>query len=204
MSKPCETAERAVKRIARFLLAHPRSVQRMEMQAPREELRCYSDSDHAGCLRTRKSTSCSVAFYGSHMLKFTCSTQQPIAMSSGESEWYALVRAATICMGLVNMSADYGRILKPRLYGDATAANGIAHRRGAGKIRHIETCTLWLQGHITSGKIVLSRQPGDENCADLGTKHVEARTLQKHMRAMGYEYRDGRSRIALKAALSEP
>eukprot|EP00971_Amphidinium_carterae_P352119 6492438-Amphidinium_carterae.2 len=203
MSSPCVSAERAVKRIARYLSAYPRAIQRLERQPPRSELRCYSDSDHAGCVRTRKSTSCSVILRGSHMLRFTCSTQQPIALSSGESEWYALVRAATVCLGMVNMCADYGRVLAPRLYGDATAASGIGHRRGAGKIRHIETSTLWLQGHITSGKITLSRQPGNQNCADLGTKHVDARTLQKHMEAMGFEFRGGRSQISLRAALAE-
>eukprot|EP00971_Amphidinium_carterae_P352695 6492705-Amphidinium_carterae.2 len=193
MSCPCESAERAVKRIARYLRAYPRAIQRMERQSPKSVLRCYSDSDHAGCLRTRKSTSCSVAFHGDHMLRFTVSTQQPIALSSGESEWYALVRAAIVCLGLVNMCADFGRYLSPRLYGDATAASGIAHRRGAGKVRHIETSTLWLQGHITSGRISLARQPGAENCADLGTKHVDGATLQKHMKSMGFEFRGGRS-----------
>eukprot|EP00971_Amphidinium_carterae_P224183 4448201-Amphidinium_carterae.1 len=191
MSKPCIAAECAVKRIARYLKARPRAVQRMERQFPRGELRCYSDSDHAGCVRTRKSTSCSVVFYGDHMLRFTCSTQQPIALSSGESEWYALVRAATVCLGMINMCADYGRLLKPRLYGDATAASGIGHRRGAGK------------GHITSGKITLARQPGSTNCADLGTKHVDAGTLDKHMNTLGFEFRSGRARIALRAALGE-
>eukprot|EP00971_Amphidinium_carterae_P231303 4590081-Amphidinium_carterae.1 len=165
MSKPCEAAERAVKRIGRYLKSRPRAVQRLERQAP--------------------------------------STQQPIALSSAESEWYALVRAATVCLGMTNLCADYGRVLKPHLLGDATAASGIGHCRGAGKIRHIETSTLWLQGHITSGKIRLSRQPGSDNCADLGTKHVDAKTLQHHMSMLGYEFRDGRSQISLRAALSE-
>eukprot|EP00974_Lingulodinium_polyedra_P114544 11090083-Lingulodinium_polyedra.AAC.1 len=67
------------------------------------------------------------------------------------------------------MAADLGRALMPRLHGDATAASGIARRRGAGKIRHIEVKTLWLQRHITEKQIELARRPGTLNESDLGT-----------------------------------
>eukprot|EP00973_Karenia_brevis_P084755 11760498-Karenia_brevis.AAC.1 len=72
-------------------------------------------------------------------------TQDPQALSSGESEWYGLVRGACVAVGFVNMATNFGRTLRGRLFGDATAASGVAKRRGAGKIMHIETQTLWLQ-----------------------------------------------------------
>ena len=50
------------------------------------------DSDHAGCVRTRKSTTGLAAFYGKHMFKAASTTQTLIALSSGESEFYAIVR----------------------------------------------------------------------------------------------------------------
>eukprot|EP00971_Amphidinium_carterae_P351978 6492372-Amphidinium_carterae.1 len=184
MSKPCELGESAAKRLARFLNGRPRCVQRMEKQSPQQHLHIYSDSDHAGCTRTRKSTSCSVVMHGGHMLRFTVATQQPIALSSAESEWYALVRAATVGIGMVSMCLDYGVSLKPILYSDATAASGIGARRGAGKVRHIETSTLWLQRHLTSGVVTLKRQEGPSNIADLGTKHVDGPTMLRHMKAM--------------------
>eukprot|EP00971_Amphidinium_carterae_P078308 1549134-Amphidinium_carterae.1 len=152
MSSPCESAERTVKRIARYLRAYPWAIQHMERQSLKSVLRCYSDSNHAGCLRTRKCTSCSVAFHGEHMLRFTVSTQQPIALSSGDHH---------ACMAMRQL----------------------------------------LVGHITSGRISLARQPGAENCADLGTKHVDGATLQKHMKFTGFEFRGGRSQISLRAAL---
>eukprot|EP00973_Karenia_brevis_P064993 9025141-Karenia_brevis.AAC.1 len=75
------------------------------------------------------------------------------------------------------MAADFGRTLKGRLFGDATAASGIAKRRGAGKIRPIETKTLWLQRKLTEKELEACRRKGSENEADLGTKHLDRKSI---------------------------
>ena len=41
----------------RYLLGVPRLVQRFQVQPLPKQVTVYSDSDHAGCLKTRKSTS---------------------------------------------------------------------------------------------------------------------------------------------------
>eukprot|EP00971_Amphidinium_carterae_P003775 74754-Amphidinium_carterae.1 len=76
--------------------------------------------------------------------------------------------------------------MKVKLHGDATAASGIAHRRGAGKLRHIECATLWLQRSSTLGRITLHHKRGEDNPADLGTKRLDSKTMQKHLAWMGY------------------
>ena len=53
---------------------------------------------------------------------------------------------------------------------DATAGRAMAMRRGAGRIRHIATPTLWLQRLVINGDIKMTRVGGNDNCADLGTK----------------------------------
>ena len=111
------------------------------------------------------------------MIKFLRATQKVEALSSAESEWYALVRTASVAIGVTNLSKDLGLKVDLRLAGDATAASGIAHRRGAGRARHIEVGTLWLQRLVVEKIITLSREPGKDNVADLGTKHVDATTL---------------------------
>ena len=100
------------------------------------------------------------------------------------------------------MARDYGVQLKCWLAGDATAAAGIARRRGAGKVRHIETRTLWLQRKITNKEIELRRIPGKEIVAEIGTKHLAAREMHTILAELGFEYRTGRSEKALRAALS--
>ena len=92
-------------------------------------------------------------------------------------------------------------IMAAHMAGDASAASGIGARRGVGKIRHLETRTLWLQKHITEKEILLRRQKGSENPSDLGTKHLDQATMWKHVAALGNEERDGQSELSLRATL---
>ena len=52
----------------------------------------YTDTDWAGGLRTRKSTSGSCAILGAHPIKTWSSTQSSVALSSGEAEFNGVVR----------------------------------------------------------------------------------------------------------------
>ena len=98
------------------------------------------------------------------------------------------------------MSKDLGRDLACHLRGDSTSADGIGNRRGAGKIRHIHTPTLWLQGHIAEKRIVQSRVVTADNPADLGTKHLTAAEMKHHMHTLGFDFRDGVSPLALSVS----
>ena len=69
-------------------------------------------------------------------------------------------------------------------------------RRGAGRIRHIATPTLWLQRLVISGDIKLTRVGGSDNCADLGTKHLDYQTMNRHLKFCGMRFAEGRSWIA--------
>ena len=57
MATPCELGWNMMKRLARYLAGTPRLVQRIERQTAVDYVLGMSDSDHAGCLRTRRSTS---------------------------------------------------------------------------------------------------------------------------------------------------
>ena len=60
-------------------------------------------------------------------------------------------------------------------------------------MRHIEVGTLWLQRLV---------EPGKDNVADLGTKHVDATTLSRIIDKLGYVKVDGRSSLILSASVS--
>ena len=83
---------------------------------------------------------------GCHTVKTWSTTQTVIALSSGEAEYYGMVKAASQGIGTKAMLKDLGGIIdKPiNTRSDASAAIGIAQRRGMGKVRHIETNQLWL------------------------------------------------------------
>ena len=65
---------------------------------------------------------------------------------------------------------------------DATTGRAIAMRRGAGRIRRIATPTLWLERLVINGDIKMTRAGGDDNCTDLGTKHLDYRTMNTHLK----------------------
>jgi len=171
MASPKASSLSKMKRLARYLLGAPR--QPIMFQPCVEdfpEMLVYSDSDWAGCLRTRKSTSGGGVDIPGGILKTWSSTQASIAQSSGEAEYYALVRAASEALGMKSIMHDLGWDCKIRLLVDSSAAKSIASRTGLGKLRHLEIKFLWLQECVRMGKVVLSKVRGDINPADVLTK----------------------------------
>ena len=115
-----------------------------------------SDTTWAGCPVTRKGTSCSIGMLGKHCGGVNTSTQSVIGLSSAEAEFYGGVKIACRGLGLRSLQIDLGITLNVRLPFDSSGAKGIASKRGAGGVRHIETRTLWLQ-HAVERKLRVLR-----------------------------------------------
>ena len=65
-----------------------------------EKVVAWSDTDLAGCRRTRRSTSGGLVIFGKHCIKTYSQTQETVALSSGESEFHGIVKAATMGLGM--------------------------------------------------------------------------------------------------------
>ena len=133
---------------------------------------------------------------GSHLIKSYSRQQRTIALSSAEAEVHALVAASSEALGLVAYAADLGFVLKPIIYTDASAALGIAQRRGLGKLRHVQTQALWVQQLNCEKRLGYKKVAGTENPSDLLTKHLPSETLEKHMAAMNATFETGRAATA--------
>ena len=126
-------------------------------------------------------------------------------------EFHAAVKAAATGVGCVSMMRDLGVMLQQQgvevkakglgdgvdspsleIKLDATARRAIAMRRGAGRIRHTATPTLWLQRLVIGGDIKMTRVGGSDNCADLGTKHLDYQTMNRHLKFCGMRFAEGR------------
>ena len=140
MSPPTVKVEARLKRVARYLLAHPRFVHTYCRGVANEvlELVVWSDSDWAGCRASRKSMSGGI-----------------LAIGSGEAEFYAARKDATDALGAKSLLRDLGWKARLTLNIDAEAAQAIASREGVGKIQHLEVRFLWLQDVVRSGIICL-------------------------------------------------
>ncbi len=95
----------------------------------------WSDIEFAGCGRQRKSTSGGVFMSGSHCIKTHSHTQETIALSSGESEFYGIVKAATVGIGDRSLLNDLGLEMEVHVNTDSSAARNSASMRGAGRAR---------------------------------------------------------------------
>ena len=160
----------------------------------------YVDTDWAGCPRTRKSTSGGCALLGRHTIKTWSSTQASVALSSGEAEFNGVVRGSGVGLGYQSLLRDLGIQLPVRVWTDSSAAVGICTRQGLGKLRHIDTHTLWVQQAVRSRRIELRKVAGDVNPADLFTQHSLTRErLRGLVKLFDCEYRGGRAESAPKA-----
>ena len=158
----------------------------------------YTDSDWGGCRRTRKSTTGGVIMRGPHCIKSWSVTEGPIALSSAEAEYYAMVDGVIKAMGVQTMCEEVGvnGIKGPLvLHTDSSAAKGIASRRGLGKVRHIELCELWLQNQVARGKIVVHKISGADNFSDSLTKSSTSERIMQSMKMTSHEFRVGRHSI---------
>ena len=99
MSKPTTADWESLKRLGRYLIDKTRSIVGFPYQGEPDALEVYVDTDHAGCLETRKSTSGGVVMHGCHGIKTWSATQQVIALSSGEAEYYGMVKRSIASTG---------------------------------------------------------------------------------------------------------
>ena len=194
MATPTIRHYEILKRCVRYLVYRPELEYVFERQKTPREMTIYSDTDWAGCPLTRKSTSGTLVMHGRHIIFTQSSTQAPIALSSGEAEFYGCVKAASRALGVRQLAFDMGVFgadgnpLPIRLYTDSSSAMGTACKRGAGKIRHIEIGSLWLQQVVADKKIQMAKIDGKKNPPDILTKFGDRSMLDNVSQRLGLVY----------------
>ena len=81
--------------------------------------------------------------------------------------------------------------------GDSSAALAISNRKGCGKLRHIHIGELWLQERVGQGDVVMKKVLGDDNPADLYTKHLVQAKIVKYCNTMRLILAGGRAAVGL-------
>ena len=97
------------------------------------------------------------------------------------------------------MLADMGVMVSIELITDASAAQGIACRRGVGRVRHLEVQELWLQHQVAAKHLSITKVRTDCNIADVFTKCVTSQRMAWAMRSIYLYYADGRHQLAPSA-----
>ena len=70
---------------------------------------------------------------------------------------------------------------------DARASKGMMLRHGSGKVKHLSTKQLWVQGAVRAYGVEVVKIPRAANLADMLTHDVTHRELCENMNGMRYD-----------------
>ena len=96
------------------------------------------------------------------------------------------------------MMRDWGRDSSGVVYADSSAALAVAKRKGAGKLRHINVSSLWIQERQDREDLELRKVLGTENPADFMTKYLTRESTDRCMGYMSQERLAGRAKAGLQ------
>ena len=147
----------------------------------------YTDANWGSCQTTRKSTTGFAIHYLGTRIHFASRTQAVVALSSAESELYAIGAACTEGLYIRNFVQEAFDIkTNLKIHTDSSAAKSITMREGTSKkAKHIELKHLFVQQLAKHGLISMHKIRSEHNPADILTKGVNTETLHKHLYKVG-------------------
>ena len=121
---------------------------------------------------------------GRHLLTHWSRTQSCVALSSGEAELNAMLKAASEGLCLKYLLQELGDEKELHLRGDSSASHGTLNRLGSGRVKHLQTRQLWLQEKVYAGEVKVEKVPRKVNWADVLT-HAWCSADEGHFEEMG-------------------
>ena len=149
MAHPREGVLQGVKRVIRYLRGRPRCVLLILTDGELDKIEVMTDSDWAGDVTTRKSCSGGSLQLGGTTVLHWSKLQSNVALSSGEAELNASVKGVSEAIGLRELLQEIlGMKVGIRVSVDVSACRGMLLRQGSGKVKHLTTKQLWVQGAV--------------------------------------------------------
>ncbi|GJU98851.1 retrovirus-related pol polyprotein from transposon TNT 1-94 [Tanacetum coccineum] len=152
------------------------------------ELTAFSDSDHAGCLDSHKSTSGGIQFLGGDkVVSWSSKKQDCTSMSSAEAEYVSLSACCAQVLWLRTQLTDYGfHFDKIPMYCDSKAAiaiscNPVQHSR----TKHIDVRYHFIKEQVEKGIVELFFVGTEYQLADLFTKALPEDRFKYLVRRLG-------------------
>ena len=172
MSNPTEQHWSAVKRIFRYLRGSATLGIQLGSSKTPQKLQCYSDSDWARCLDTRRSTTGYLTLLGGP-ISWQSKKQPTVALSSTEAEYLALGEAVKEVFLMKSLLGELGEaqegpvdVLEDNQGCIALAKNPVSHARS----KHIDIRHHFIRDAVEEGVINLVYCRTDEMLADILTK----------------------------------
>ncbi|GJX42439.1 hypothetical protein Tco_0257429 [Tanacetum coccineum] len=186
-AKPTEKHLTTVKRIFRYL----KDYINMGLWYSKDtsfELTAFSNSDHAGCLDSRKSTSSDIQFPdGDKLVSWSSKKQDCTSMSSAEAKYVSLSACCAQVLWLRTQPIDYGfHFDKIPMYCDSKAAiaisyNPVQHSR----TKHIDVKYHFIKEQVEKGIVKLFFVGTEYQLTDLFTKALSEDRFKYLVRRLG-------------------
>ena len=148
------------------------------IEQPQHLLEVITDADYAGNKNDRKSTGSFQIFIDGNLVESKVRAQKSIALSSGESEFVAMVAGSSeglLVRRLWNKMTGMQCTMKVR--SDSSAARSMVQRQGIGRVRHLDASLLWIQQKEKEKALTVAPIPTDLNWADIGTENLAKKRL---------------------------
>ena len=156
----------------------------------------FVDSDWAGCVATRRSTSGMALYFLGALITSQSRTQQTVATSSGEAELYAIGLGASESLFIRSLllESQTAQKVNIKLHTDSTAGKSMATRFGTSKkTKHVQLRFLFIQELVTSGIVAIKKVAGTLNTSDVMTKYITKEVLHRHLSTLGITLPMGRA-----------
>ncbi|GKA87768.1 hypothetical protein Tco_0809532 [Tanacetum coccineum] len=186
-ARPTKNHLAAIKQIFRYL----KNIIHIGLWYPKEtgfELTAFLDSDHAGCLDTRKSTSGGIQFLCSDKLvSWSSKKKDCTSMSTAEVEYVSLSAYCAQVLWMRTQLIDYGfHFDKIPMYCDSKAAiaiscNPVQHSR----TKHIAVRYHFIKEQVENGIVELFFVRTEYQLADLFTKALLEERFKYLIRRIG-------------------
>ena len=147
------------------------------------ELDVWTDSDWAGDVETRKSCSGGSLQLGTSTIHHWSKLQANVALSSGEAELNSAVKGISEAIGPRELLREVTVTI--RILVDASACKGMLLRHSTGKVKHLTTKQLWVQGAVQADGMEVLKVPRAENSADILTHPTTGEEMAAGLDLMG-------------------
>jgi hypothetical protein len=190
MSKPSKDHWIGVKRVLRYLKGTLNYGIKYSANNGNPELIGYSDSDWAGDIDTRRSTSGYVFQLSNSVISWSSRKQATVAKSSSEAEYVALSLAAQEAIWLQRLMCDLGKTIdKPTIiFEDNQGAIELAKNpKYHNRTKHIDVCHHFVRERVLSKEIKVIYCPTEDMVADIMTKGLPKPCFEKLRKLLGID-----------------
>ncbi|KAK2980299.1 hypothetical protein RJ640_024131 [Escallonia rubra] len=147
----------------------------------------FSDSDYAGCLVDRKSTSGTCQFLGDALVSWHSKKQTSVALSTAEAEYVAAGSCCAQVLWMRQTLRDFGVSIDhiPIMCDTSSAIDISKNHVQHSRTKHIDIRHHFLRDNVQKGLIELKKVGSEDQLADIFTKLLAESSFCSLRRRLG-------------------